>query len=87
VDTRFLCECLDDVERLPFDGDMSGSEKRAVIRSLCEDTQVREACSYAVPGPLDYRVLQWCMKRRLVCSTYLLSMLRSLLVRVKRRLQ
>ena len=86
ADTRFLCECLDDVERLPFDKGMTGAQKRAVIRSLCQDLEVKDACRYAVPDPLDYRILQWCMGRGMVWSTYLLSVLRSFAVRLKHSL-
>lgn len=84
VDTRFLCECLDDIERLPFDHQQTGREKRAVIRGLCQDPQVREACCFGAPGPLDYQILQWTLGRGLVGSTYGLSVLRSLAVRGKR---
>lgn len=87
VDTRFLCECLDDVERLPFEKELSAVRKRSIIRSFCEDAQVKEACVYAAPAALDYRILQWCMGRSMVWGIYGLSLLRSVLVRLKRKLQ
>lgn len=85
TDTRFLCECLDDVERLPFEKDMTGAQKRRVIRKLCRDRDVQEACRRARPEPLDYRILQQSLRLGLVWGTYLLSVLRSFAVRWKRR--
>ncbi len=85
TDTRFLCECLDDVERLPFEKGMTGQEKRQFIRSFCRDGDVQEACRWAKPGPLDYRILQQSLRHGWVQSTYLLCVLRSFLVRWKRR--
>lgn len=85
VETRFLCECLDDVGRLPFDREMGGEQKRAEIRKLCQDTQVLRACQLGAPEPLDYRILQWSMRRGLVRLTWCLSFLRSLAVCLKRR--
>lgn len=86
VDTRFLCECLDDIERLPFDREQTRKEKRALIRDLCRDGEVRKACCLGAPGALDYRILQWSLGHGLVGATYILSVLRSLAVRAKRRL-
>ncbi len=86
VDTRFLSECLDDIERLPFDKEMTGRQKRMVIQTFCHDPETQEACKYAAPGPLDYRILQWCLGKQMVCSIGVLSWIRSLLVRLKRSL-
>lgn len=86
VDTRFLCECLDDVERLPFDKEMTTAEKRAAVRRLCQDADVGEACRFGMPGALDYRLLQWSLGHKMVGTTYGLSVLRSLAIRLKRRI-
>ncbi|MBQ8184492.1 MAG: glycosyltransferase family 2 protein [Lachnospiraceae bacterium] len=87
VDTRFLCECLDDVEKLPFDRERTGRQKRTVIRLFIQDEQVREACKCGAPQQLDYKILQWSLGTGLVWLTYGLSVLRSLTVRAKRALQ
>ena len=86
VDTRFLCECLDDVERLPFDREMTAREKREAIRRLCLDADVREACSKGQPKPLDYRLLKWSLGHGMVWTTCLLNALRSVAVRLKRKI-
>lgn len=85
VDTRFLCECLDDVERLPFEKELTGAQKRAVIQNLWKDPVVKEACKWAAPAPLDYRILQWSLGHGWIGITYGLSVLRSAAVRIKRR--
>ncbi len=85
VETRFLCECLDDVERLPFDREMTGRQKREEIRRLCKDKQVRRACRLGRPGPLDYRVIQWSLGHGFAGLTWLLSLLRSFVVRARRK--
>ena len=86
VDTRFLCECLDDIERLPFDKEMPAAQKRQVVLDFCKDHEVQEACAYGNPGPLDYRILQWCMRKKMVNTIGVLSWIRSLLVKIKRGL-
>ena len=82
INARLLQEVLDDVESLPFDHSRSRKEKLAVIEAYCMDGELRQAGENAALAALDYRLIHACMRRRWIRGVYLLSVLRSWVVRL-----
>lgn len=81
INARLLREVLDDVESLPFDRSRGRKEKLAVIEAYCMDGELRQAGENAALAALDYRLIHACMRRRWIRGAYLLSVLRSWVVR------
>lgn len=77
INARLIQEVLDDVESLPTDTGRTKEEKLAVIRSYCQDEDLREAGSRAALQALDYKVIHFCMRRNWIKMTYLLCRLRA----------
>ena len=82
INARLLQEVLDDVESLPFDHSRSRKEKLVVIEAYCMDGELRQAGENAALAALDYRLIHACMRRRWIRGVYLLSVLRSWVVRL-----
>lgn len=85
INARLIQECLDDIESLPADGSRTKAEKLAVLASYLEDREIQEAGNCVALTSLDYRVLHFCMRRRLKQLTYLLCVLRNMLVQWQRK--
>lgn len=85
INARLIQECLDDMESLPADKTRTRKEKLAVIASYLEDTDIRAAGGCAALGPLDYRMLHFCLRHRLKRTAYLLCVLRNVLVQALRK--
>ena len=56
--------------------------KLAVIEAYCMDGELRQAGENAALAALDYRLIHACMRRRWIRGVYLLSVLRSWVVRL-----
>ncbi len=80
--TRYMNEVMDECEKLPADGSLGRSEKFGVIRSYAEDAWVRERGGEALFTCLDYRILWFFLRRKMVRSVWLLCVLRRLVVRI-----
>lgn len=85
INGRLIREVLDDVESLPFDKERSRREKLQVIKGYCLDSELQKAGSPAVLGALDYSLIHFCMRLRLVRLTYCLCTLRARLVKWQRK--
>lgn len=77
---KFVMEFLDDCERLPFDREMPKAEKLAWIGKLAENEQFVHANAAATVTMPDYKVLQWCFRRRLTALIYPLCTVRKWVV-------
>ncbi len=84
INGRLIQEVLDDVESLPLDGSRSRKEKLAVIESYCLDPELRRAGEHVALSALDYRIIHACMRHNWKRGAYLMSVLRSWVVRLVR---
>lgn len=74
--TRYMNEIMDECEKLPSDRSRKWRDKISVIRSYAEDDWVRKRGDEArLPYP-DYRILWFFLKRKMVCTVYVLCVLR-----------
>ena len=73
---KFVMEFLDDCQRLPFDKELSRTEKVQYIEKLSENSRFMEANEVAVVTALDYKVMQTCFRRGLWRMVYPLCVLR-----------
>lgn len=74
--TRYMNEVLDECEKLPMDKSMSVKEKLAIIRTYAQDGLVQSRGDEAVLPYLDYRILWFFLKKKMVRSVYLLCAVR-----------
>lgn len=84
IHARLIQEVLDDVEGLPFDHSRSRKEKLEVIASYCQDPELQRAGKNAALTALDYRLIHACIRHRWKGGAYVLSVLRSWVVRLVR---
>lgn len=77
---KFVMEFLDDCEKLPFDSELSGKKKRQMIRSLAENKEFLQANERAEVIMPDYRILQWCFRKKLLWPIYPFCVLRKKIV-------
>ena len=84
INARLIQEVLDDVEGMPFDHSRGRKEKLDVIASYCNDPELRRAGRNAALTALDYRLIHFCIRHGWKKGAYLLSVLRSLVVRIVR---
>ena len=77
INARLIQEVLDDVESLPTDTERTKEEKLAVIRSYCQDEELRAAGSRVALHALDYKIIHFCMRRNWVHLVYTLCGIRA----------
>ncbi len=85
INARLIQEVLDDVESLPFDKSRTKREKLAVIEGYCSDQELQDVVSCVNMKALDYRAIHFCMRRKWKHLTYLLCVLRGILVQMRRK--
>lgn len=82
---RFLAECLDDLEQLPFDREMKKEEKLTFIKAYMEQEEIQEAGKQVHFAQLDYRLIHRYLQKKRPHMVYGLCVLRSLAVRMRRK--
>lgn len=73
---KFVMEFLDDCERMPFDKNTPGAEKRQMIRNLAANAEFVRANETAAVTMPDYKLLQWCFRKHLTGLVYPICLLR-----------
>lgn len=81
---KFVMEFLDDCEKLPFDGNMTGREKQQIIRNLSKNQEFKQANKIAEVTVLDHKILRWCFEHGMWRMIYPLCILRKYVVMAAR---
>lgn len=81
---KFVMEFFDDCERLPFDKKTPKKEKLQMIRKISENKEFVCANAAAEVTLPDYKLLQWCFKKKVLCLIYPVCTLRKMIVTAAR---
>ncbi len=82
--TRLITEFLDEIEGLPYDNTMPKQEKLNLIKKYSEDDYIVKAQESASIEQIDYKVINVFLKKKMIKSVYVLSVIRKMLVDFKR---
>lgn len=85
--TRYMNEVLDECEKLPADKKTTYREKLTVIQGYAQDEWVRERGEEALLELLDYRILWFFLKRKMIKTVYALCQLRRAAVLIVHRMR
>lgn len=85
LDERFLREFMDEIESLPSQKNLKREEKKAVIRNLCNHPVIKKASQKVRFKQIDYVLLHFFFKRRMVSAVYFLAEMRAWILGVIRR--